>query len=81
MGGPIYTLIDQGKVAPLKESTGLGEIVNGQKKGRTSDDEIIIFVACGMAVFDVTWGFDIYNNALSKDLGQKLLLWDEAYSK
>ena len=41
------------------------------------DDDIYIFVACGMAVFDVAWGYDVYRNALEKGIGQKLLVWDE----
>ena len=77
IGGPIYTLIDSGKVPSLKESTGLGDIVNKRKNGRTSDDETIIFVACGMGVYDVAWGFDLYHKALAKGIGQKLVLWDE----
>ena len=77
IGGPIYTLIDEGKVGPLKEATGLGEIVNKDKKGRTSDDETIIFVACGMGVYDVAWGYDLYKKALSKGIGRNLVLWDE----
>ncbi len=81
IGGPIYTLIDDGKLPPLKESTGLGDIVNKEKEGRNSDDETIIFVACGMAVFDVAWGYDIYKKALEKGIGQKLLLWEEAFWK
>lgn len=81
IGGPIYTLIDEGKLPALTESTSLGEIVNGDKKGRISDDETIIFVACGMAVYDVAWGYDLYQNALAKGIGQKLLLWEEPHFK
>ncbi len=81
IGGPIYTLIDKGEVPPLEESTGLGQIVNQVKSGRTSDDEVIIFVACGMAVFDVAWGYAMYQNALEKNIGTRLLLWDEPYLK
>lgn len=33
-------------------------------------------VACGMAVFDVGWGWEVYHNALKAHIGQKLLLWD-----
>ena len=33
--------------------------------------------ACGMAVFDVAWGYDLYQAALKKGIGQKLLLWNE----
>ena len=77
IGGPIYTLIDAGKLPALKESTSIGMIINGDAEGRTSDDDIYIFVACGMAVFDVAWGYDLYKTALEKGIGQKLVLWDE----
>lgn len=76
IGGPIYRLIDQGKLPPLKESTSIGMIINGDRPGRTDDDEICIFVACGMAVFDVGWGYRLYQKALRENVGQKLLLWD-----
>jgi len=79
IGGPIYKLIDDGKLKGLKESIGLGEIVNGLKKGRENADEIVTLIACGMAVFDVAWGYDVYQNALENGIGTKLALWDEPY--
>lgn len=77
IGGPIYHLIDEGKLPPLKDSTSIGMIINGDAQGRTSDDDTYIFVACGMAVFDVAWAYDVYQEALRQGIGQKLLLWDE----
>lgn len=76
IGGGIYELIDAGKLPALADSTAIGHIINGDKPGRTSEDDTFMFVACGMAVFDVAWGYDIYKNALEKGIGQKLLLWD-----
>lgn len=76
IGGPLYRLIDAGKLAPLRESTSIGMIVNGDAEGRTNDEENIIFVACGMSVFDVGWAYDVYQEALRKGIGQKLLLWE-----
>ena len=81
IGGPVYTLIDDGKLPALADSTSLGDIVRGEKEGRTSADESIIFIACGMAVFDVAWGYEMYQNALKKGIGQKLLLWNEPHWK
>ena len=52
-------------------------IINGDAQGRAGDDETYIFVACGMAVFDVAWGYDVYQEALKQGIGQKLVLWDE----
>lgn len=77
IGGPMYTLIDEGKLPALQDSTSIGQIINGEKQGRTNDDDIYVFVACGMAVFDVGWGYQVYQNALERGVGQKLLLWDE----
>ena len=76
IGGPMYSLIDKGKLPSLAESVSLGDVVRGTGKGRTSDDDRITFVACGMAVFDVAWGMELYANALKNGIGQKLLLWD-----
>ncbi len=78
IGGPIYRLIDSGKLPPLAQSVSLGDIVRGKAPGRETPREKAVFVACGMAVFDVAWGYDLYQNALKQDIGQKLLLWEQA---
>lgn len=77
IGGPIYHLIDEGRLPALKDSTSIGMIINGDAQGRTNDDDTYIFVACGMAVFDVAWAYDVYQEALKQGIGQKLVLWDK----
>jgi len=77
IGGPIYNLIDENKLAELKDSVDLGHVILGAGEGRINDEENIVFVACGMAVFDVAWGYELYRRALEKGIGQKLLLWDK----
>lgn len=77
IGGPIYQLIDEGVLPRLQDFTSIGQIILGDQEGRRSDEEKLIFIACGMAVFDVAWAFDIYQTALRKGIGQKLLLWDQ----
>lgn len=72
IGGPIYNLIDDGKIPPLAESISLGDIVRGSAQGRRNDEENIVFVACGMAVFDVSWGYDVYRNALKNGVGTNM---------
>ncbi len=79
IAGPIIELIDQGKLPPLCEGTNLGDVILKTKPGRESDDDKIVFIASGMAVFDVAWGMEVYNNALKQGIGQKLLLWEGAY--
>jgi len=79
IGGPIYRLIDAGKKPSLDDSVSLGQIVLKEKTGRLNDDQKIIFIACGMAVFDLGLGYDLYQTALKKGIGQKLLLWESPY--
>lgn len=77
IGGPFFRLIDAGKLPALKDSTGLGDVVNGKKPGRESAKDRVIFIACGMAVFDISWGFEMYENAKKNGIGQSLNLWDK----
>ena len=79
IGGPIYHLIDAGKKPALDDSLSIGKIILGEQVGRTSEDQIICFINCGMPVFDLGLGHDLYHTALEKGLGTKLKLWDEAY--
>ena len=81
IGGPIYKLIDKNELPKLTDSTSIGDVILKNKAGRTNEDERITFVACGMAVFDLGWGYQMYQNALEKGFGQKLLLWEEPYLK
>lgn len=81
IGGPIYTLIDEGKMPALKDSTSIGEVIMGEKEGRADDSERVAFVACGMATFDVGLGYDLYRTAQEKGIGTKLTLWDDPYQK
>jgi ornithine cyclodeaminase/alanine dehydrogenase-like protein (mu-crystallin family) len=77
IGGPIYRLIDEGMLPALQSFTSLGQVILGEKAGRRSTDETLIFVACGMAVFDVGWGYELYQTALKNNIGRELLLWEK----
>ena len=79
IGGPLYRLIDQGKLPLLPLSTGLGDVVNGVKKGRTEKTDRVIFIACGMSVFDISWGYELMKNAQKQGIGTSLNLWDKPY--
>ena len=81
IGGPIYTLIDAGKMPRLEDSTSIGEVIMGEKPGRTDARQRVTFVACGMATFDVGLGYDLFQTALEKGIGTKLTLWDDPYQK
>jgi len=79
IGVQAYRMMFNGQLPPLSEATSLGDIILGSKKGRISDDERICFVTSGMPVWDVGWGYEIYQNAKKMGLGTMLKLWDEPY--
>ena len=40
------------------------------------EDEIVLYSIGGMPVEDIAWGTVVYRNALKKNIGTKLKLWD-----
>ena len=79
IGVQAYRMMYNGKLPPITEATGLGDVICGTREGRVSDDERICFITSGMPVWDVGWGYEIYQNALKMGLGTKLKLWDSPY--
>ncbi|MBQ4424269.1 MAG: ornithine cyclodeaminase [Lachnospiraceae bacterium] len=79
IGVQVYRMMYEGKMAPLSEAVGLGDVVVGAKEGRVNDDERICFITSGMPVWDVGWAYEVYQNAVKMGLGTKLLLWDSPY--
>ena len=59
------------------ELEDLGAITAGDTPARQNDDEIIILSVGGMPVEDVAWATKIYRNAIEKNIGVKLNLWDQ----
>ena len=65
---------------PLKEGSikkediyaELGEIVTGKKPGRTSDDEITLYKATGLAIQDVGTAYKVYQLAKKKGIGKQI---------
>ena len=63
----------------MKESVSMGDVILDKGKGRINNKERITFIACGMATFDVGLGYELWDTAVKKGIGTKLLLWDEPY--
>lgn len=78
MSGQLLDLVRQGKYAP-EEVDDIGDIVSGECAGRQSQDEIIISIMGGLPTADVAWGYQVYENALEKNLGIKLPLWEKSH--
>lgn len=70
--------IHEGKMTD-DQITNFGDVINGKAPARESEDEVVIFALGGMPVYDVAWGYRIYQNALEKGIGTKLNVWERAY--
>jgi ornithine cyclodeaminase len=79
IGVQAYRMMYEGKLPPITEATSLGDVINGTRVGRESEEDRICFVTGGLPVWDVGYSYDIYQNALKLGLGQTLKLWDEPY--
>jgi ornithine cyclodeaminase/alanine dehydrogenase-like protein (mu-crystallin family) len=70
--GELQHAIEQGAITRQSVHAELGEIIAGTKKGRTSNDEIILFDSTGMALQDVAAATIVYEKAMRSDVGIKL---------
>lgn len=75
IGCRFMDMIDEGLMTK-DQLEDLGSIVTGDKPGRQNDDEIIVLSVGGLPTEDVAWATKIYQNALKKNIGVKLNLWD-----
>lgn len=80
MGIHFVHLVETGQIT-REQVINLSDIVNGKSDGRKNHDEIVMCSIGGMALEDLSWGYDCYQNALKKGLGTKLKLWDAPYMK
>lgn len=75
---PILKMVADGVMNP-QSCVSLPDVIADPSQGRQSDKEKIIFLSGGMAVEDVAWGYECYQQALKLGLGQKLALWQDTY--
>jgi ornithine cyclodeaminase/alanine dehydrogenase-like protein (mu-crystallin family) len=67
--GDLHHALDAGVLTPADVYAELGEIVAGQRQGRTSDTEIVVFDSTGMALQDAATAALVYERAVSAGLG------------
>jgi ornithine cyclodeaminase/alanine dehydrogenase len=67
--GELHHAIGQGLVTRDDVHAELGQILAGQKPGRTSEEEIIIFDATGTGLQDAAGAAAAYERALERDTG------------
>lgn len=78
IGGPLYQRIDAGTLPALNTFDDLGSVIGGSASARQGPERIA-FIACGMSVFDLAWGYDIYRTAQTRGVGQPLRLWNSSH--
>lgn len=69
--GDLHHALDAGVMEPGDVHAQLGEIVAGAKRGRASDDEIIVFDSTGTALQDVAAAAVVYRQALARQQGSR----------
>lgn len=69
--GDIIIPIAEGDLSEQDVQTSLGEIIYGQKKGRSNDEEITIFKSVGLAMQDVSVARYVYEQAVLKAEGTR----------
>jgi len=70
--GEINVPLSQGKLKPKDIWSELGEIAAGVKKGRTTNDEITVFVSTGIAIQDAVTANIAYRKAMANRIGQTI---------
>jgi ornithine cyclodeaminase len=76
VGVKFMDLVAEGRLA-REQLEDLAQITAGAAPGRRNEDEIIVLSVGGMAVEDVAWGTVVYRNALAREIGVKLNLWEQ----
>jgi ornithine cyclodeaminase len=71
-------LVAQG-VTTEDKLVDIGGVIEGKVGGRKNDDEIIVYFARGMALYDVMTGYRVYENAKAAMGGQNLSLWKSEF--
>lgn len=79
IGVQIMQMMFEGKLPPITEAVGLGDVVCGKAEGRTGEEERICFITGGIPAWDVGWGYECYKKAVELGIGTKLKLWDSPY--
>ena len=59
------------------DATDLMYIVNGEKEGRNSNDERIVYVSLGIGAMDMVISERLFKKAQEMGVGTKLVLWDK----
>lgn len=74
-GKVINLLVEEGLFSFEQIHAELGDLVNGRRPGRETDEEIILFNPMGLAIEDIACAQAIYQRAIEKSIGTWLNLY------
>ena len=69
--GDLQIPVEDGDYAWSDIAGNLGDVVNGDTAGRTSDDEVTLFKSVGLAIQDISCAALVYREALANNIGQQ----------
>lgn len=69
--GEVSRPISEGKLLEEDIYGDIGEILVGEKEGRSSDEDITVFDSTGLAIQDIACAWEIYQRAKEKGLGEE----------
>lgn len=75
--GSKFTDMIHDAIIAKEEMIDMGDIIRGERSGRSGGDDIIIFSVGGMPVEDVAWGKQCYERAKELGIGTTLNLWEK----
>ncbi|MEM2960136.1 MAG: ornithine cyclodeaminase family protein, partial [Candidatus Bathyarchaeia archaeon] len=70
--GEINVPLSRGIISREDVWAELGEVVAGKKPGRTSSEEITVFVSTGLAIQDAVTANLVYQRALERGIGKRI---------
>lgn len=70
--GDLHHALEQGLMTRAEVHAELGEVIAGEKPGRTSVDEIIVFDSTGTALQDVASAAIVYERAVASERGMRV---------
>lgn len=74
--GEIQHALRKGLISESRIHGEIGEVINGTKAGRESDDEITIFDSTGLSAQDIAAAKIVYETAKERGLGKKIDLFN-----
>jgi alanine dehydrogenase len=79
--GDLHHALEAGVVVRDDVHAELGEVIAGRKKGRSSDDDVIVFDSTGLALEDVAAAAIVYERAVRDGRGERFDLGSQGVTR